>query len=347
MNNIKVISKNEDLVKDNSQQNTSCNTGIYVDFNNIKSNGGGKVQYDVLKQFAGRNGGYVNSMNIYMSKPINNETESTIENLLNKKQEIEKRITQTKVESINDKKSLLEIEEKINSEIEKIKKTNDKENDFNKIIKRMGYNIIYADTKIFEQKNGKKPIVKQNSDIMMVTDMMHQQNNIDRYLILTGDGDFSYTIKQLIKNGKLVEVIAFNNVSRDLKECCTYYSGYLIPNLLLNGKSNKNKPKWGLVGSRVRGYIHKVYGTYSFANFYRKIDDKMWIISSNHPENSLESVFIPHIEVIGENISDENRKDGCIYEFTLELNENKQPDSTKEMTDLVATKVKRIDGAFI
>jgi len=284
------------LQKDNKPQKT-FSIGIYIDLNNIKSNGGDKMQYDVLIEYALRNGGYVNSMNVYMSKPINHET--------------------------------------------------DKENDFKKIIKRIGYNIVYADTKIFEQENDQKPIIKQNADVMIATDMMNHQDNIDRYLILTGDGDFSYTIKQLIKNGKYVEVVAFSNVSRDLKECCNIYqSGYLIPNLLFKGKSSKNKPTWGDTGSRVRGYIHKVYGTYSFAYFYKKINDKMWIISNNHPENSLESVFVPHIELIGENITDENRKDGCIYEFTLEENENKQ-DSTKEMTDLVATKVKRIEGAFI
>ncbi len=67
----------------------------------------------------------------------------------------------------------------------------------------------------------------------LAIDALLQARNLDRIILLTGDGDFIRLVLALQNMGCRVEVIGFNNVSRELKEAAdSYLSGYLVPGLL-------------------------------------------------------------------------------------------------------------------
>jgi len=67
----------------------------------------------------------------------------------------------------------------------------------------------------------------------LAIDALLQARNLDRIILLTGDGDFIRLVLALQNMGCRVEIIAFNNVSNELKEVAdSYLSGFLIPGLL-------------------------------------------------------------------------------------------------------------------
>jgi len=74
---------------------------------------------------------------------------------------------------------------------------------------------------------------KANADMDLAIDALHQARNLDRVILLTGDGDFIRLVLALQNMGCRVEVIGFKYVSSELKEAAdSYLSGYLIPGLL-------------------------------------------------------------------------------------------------------------------
>ncbi len=73
---------------------------------------------------------------------------------------------------------------------------------------------------------------KANSDIEIVVDAMNSCKNLDKIILVTGDGDFVYLINYLQSIGKIVEVIGFKNVSSEIRrESNLFISGFLIPNI--------------------------------------------------------------------------------------------------------------------
>nr|MDA3786569.1 NYN domain-containing protein [Deltaproteobacteria bacterium] len=74
---------------------------------------------------------------------------------------------------------------------------------------------------------------KANADMDLAIDAILQSRNLDRIILLTGDGDFIRLVTALQNKGCRVEIIGFNNVSNDLREAADLYlSGFLIPGLL-------------------------------------------------------------------------------------------------------------------
>jgi hypothetical protein len=76
----------------------------------------------------------------------------------------------------------------------------------------------------------------------LAIDALLQARNLDRVILLTGDGDFIRLVVALQNMGSRVEVIGFNNVSNQLKETAdSYLSGYLVPGLLpIQGGPSEN-----------------------------------------------------------------------------------------------------------
>lgn len=67
----------------------------------------------------------------------------------------------------------------------------------------------------------------------MAVDMLLQSEKLDRVLMLTGDGDFVQVVRALQNRGCRVELVAFANISADLRqEVDMFIPGWLIPNLL-------------------------------------------------------------------------------------------------------------------
>ncbi len=103
---------------------------------------------------------------------------------------------------------------------------------YHDILRQCGFKVIKKYVKHFVDDEGILT-TKANADMDLAIDALLQARNLDRVILMTGDGDFIRLVLALQNMGCRVEVIGFNNVSHELKEAAdSYLSGFLIPGLL-------------------------------------------------------------------------------------------------------------------
>ena len=103
---------------------------------------------------------------------------------------------------------------------------------YHDILRQCGFKVIKKYVKHFVDDEGILT-TKANADMDLAIDALLQARNLDRIILLTGDGDFIRLVLALQNMGCRVEVIGFDNVSHELKEAAdSYLSGFLIPGLL-------------------------------------------------------------------------------------------------------------------
>lgn len=112
---------------------------------------------------------------------------------------------------------------------------------YHDILRQCGFKVIKKYVQHFVDDEGILT-TKANADMDLAIDALLQARNLDRVILLTGDGDFIRLVVALQNNGSRVEVIGFNNVSNQLKEIAdSFLSGYLVPGLLpIQGGHNEN-----------------------------------------------------------------------------------------------------------
>ena len=100
-------------------------------------------------------------------------------------------------------------------------------------------------------------------------------------------------VKALQNKGCRVEVLAFNNVSSDLKkEADVFTSGYLVPDLLTSD-NDITKP-WGTEGSRVRGICYNWFADkgYGFMRYLKNINGGLWVTDTRKLDSPYETAFV-------------------------------------------------------
>lgn len=103
---------------------------------------------------------------------------------------------------------------------------------YHDVLRKCGFKVIKKYVKHYVDDEG-VVTTKANADMDLAIDAILQARNLDRIILLTGDGDFIRLITALQNMGCRVEVIGFNNVSNELREAADYYiSGFLVPGLL-------------------------------------------------------------------------------------------------------------------
>ena len=103
---------------------------------------------------------------------------------------------------------------------------------YHDVLRQCGFKVIKKFVKHFVDDEGILT-TKANADMDLAIDAILQARNLDRVILLTGDGDFVRLVQALQNMGCRVEVIAFKYVSKELKESAdSFLSGYLIPGLL-------------------------------------------------------------------------------------------------------------------
>lgn len=103
---------------------------------------------------------------------------------------------------------------------------------YHDVLRKCGFKVIKKYVKHYVDDEG-VVTTKANADMDLAIDAILQSRNLDRIILLTGDGDFIRLVTALQNKGCRVEVIGFNNVSNDLRESADIYtSGFLIPGLL-------------------------------------------------------------------------------------------------------------------
>ena len=103
---------------------------------------------------------------------------------------------------------------------------------YHDVLRSCGFKLIKKISKRYVGPDG-EVTVKANADMDPAIDALIQSRNLDRIVLLSGDGDYVRLIQALQNRGCRVEVIGFKNVSHSLKEEADYYaSGFLIPGLM-------------------------------------------------------------------------------------------------------------------
>lgn len=187
-------------------------------------------------------------------------------------------------------------------------------------IRDSGWKVVDKAVSRYVSKEDGSIVTKANADIEIAIDVISQSRNLDKIILVTGDGDFVRLVGELQNRGCRVEVISFDNISRALIESADEFTnGYLIPGL---GRSSNRLPgmpavplAWGKTGSRMRGTVYSwVEGKgYGFIRCLREISDEPWRGIDNASDSAWVSVFVhksklnglrydvlPHREVIVE-----------------------------------------------
>ncbi len=115
---------------------------------------------------------------------------------------------------------------------------------YHDVLRQCGFKVIKKYVKHFVDDEGILT-TKANADMDLAIDALLQARNLDRIILLTGDGDFIRLVLALQNMGCRVDVISFKNASNDLKEVAdSYLSGFLIPGLLpLNSSAGENRQR--------------------------------------------------------------------------------------------------------
>jgi uncharacterized LabA/DUF88 family protein len=168
----------------------------------------------------------------------------------------------------------------------------EKSDNFHAILRDFGFKVIVKKVKWYYDENNTR-FGKANADLDMAVDSLLQSDRLDYVLLATGDGDFLQVVKALQNKGCRVEVLAFNNVSSDLKkEADVFTSGYLVPDLLTSD-NDITKP-WGTEGSRVRGICYNWFSDkgYGFMRYLKNINGGLWVTDTRKLDSPYETAFV-------------------------------------------------------
>jgi len=259
--------------------------GVYVDTANLYRSGGQRMQYDVLREFACRDGAELLRLNAYVSYDADRAKTDTVY-----------------ARNVNR---------------------------FYSVLRDFGYKVIVKEVKWYEDESGKR-YGKADADLDLAVDMLAQSANLDRVLLVSGDGDFSKAVKAVQNKGCRVEVIAMDNVSLELRqEADMFISGYLIPNLI---PVSNDTALWGQIGSVVRGvcYFHKL--DYGFMRFLGKISSDIWIIDAKRPDSPYKTAFFHDTNL--PNTVDPQTLPNYNHVFEFELTESTRRDGSFEATNI-------------
>ena len=260
--------------------------GVYVDAANISRNGGQRMQYDILREFACRDHAEPLRLNVYLSYDEERAETNTV--------------------------------------------YRDKARAYQSALRELGYKVIEKRVKWFQDEAGNR-YGKANADLDMAVDVLLQSENLDRVLLVTGDGDFVQVVRALQNKGCRVEALAFDNVSEELRrESDMYVSGYLVPGLLPTRGDDYFSPIWGAMGSRVRGYCyhHDDNKSFGFMRFLVKLSPYLWKTDSRDSDSPYRTAFF-HDSSLPDSFNVMKLPSrNHIFEFTLAEPNGKQPVAT-------------------
>ena len=100
-----------------------------------------------------------------------------------------------------------------------------RQDNFFTVLKKQGYKLITKPLKVITDMDATKgDIRKANFDVEIALDAMKFLETYDTMVLLSGDSDFDYLVKQLRQEGKKVIIISSRyHISKELIESCTRY----------------------------------------------------------------------------------------------------------------------------
>jgi uncharacterized LabA/DUF88 family protein len=190
---------------------------------------------------------------------------------------------------------------------------------FQDALRDTGWKICEKSVKWFSKPDGSL-YSKANADVDITVDIIRASERLDKIILVTGDGDFISLVEYTQKIGCQVEVVGFQNVSKDLqKSCDLFMSGYLIPGLVADA-SEDSHAQWGNLGSKVRGVCFQWNQTrnFGFMRYIRNLNKNITVMDNRDPESAYDTCFF-HISDLPKDFdsSDLANRD-IIFSFNLE-----------------------------
>ncbi len=189
---------------------------------------------------------------------------------------------------------------------------------FHAALRDVGYKVIQKDVKWYSDDTGRR-FGKANVDLDLAVDALLQSQNMDRVIIATGDGDFVQVVRALQNRGCRVEIIAFDNVSGDLRrEADLFMSGYLIPNLL-PVKHIQSGNHWAAVNSYARGvcYAYDETKGYGWLRYLRTFEGDLWRTDSREESSPYRTIYF-HSSQLPHNVDKRKLTDRqVVFEFRI------------------------------
>lgn len=206
---------------------------------------------------------------------------------------------------------------------------------FYSLLREFGYKVMIKEVRWYEDESGKR-YGKANADLDLAVDMLLQSENLDRVMLVTGDGDFTRVVHAVQNKGCRVEVVALDNASADLRrESDLFISGYLVPDLVptfTNGGPSGDEVEWGEIGSVVRGtcYFHKQ--NYGFMRFLRATGSKLWLTDTQNPDSPYATAYF-HDSSLPDSVDPLNLP-SYNHIFQFELIESRHPSGKFEARNI-------------
>jgi hypothetical protein len=202
-------------------------------------------------------------------------------------------------------------------------------NEFFFVLREYGYKINRKIVKWFTDESGSR-YCKANADLDMAVDALLQSEYLDRVIFATGDGDFVKVVRALQNRGCRVEIVAFQNVSKELRyEADMFMPGYLIPNLFpIKQPRGKN---WGDVGSIVVGrcYHYDQQRGRGYMRYLTRISGGLWITDARNPNSPYRTAYFTKSD-LPEGTTPYDLPDRNLI-FQFKLNEQKEAGSAHAM----------------
>jgi len=149
-------------------------------------------------------------------------------------------------------------------------------------LRDQGFRVTVKQVRHFTDEDGNEAS-KSNADLDMAVDALTESERLDTVLLVTGDGDFVQVVRALQSKGCRVEVLGFENVSKELRDAADQYmNGYLIPGLLPTRAATDPRARWGQTGSRVRGLCNRFFADegYGFIGYWPAVPQSSVLTAS-------------------------------------------------------------------
>lgn len=95
----------------------------------------------------------------------------------------------------------------------------------------MGYEVVQVRSKRYRDGT----IEKADLDIKIVTDLFTKFDEYDEAILVSGDGDFTDTVQQLMERGKRMKVVSMRSrLAQELRESGADFLENILPQLLMD-----------------------------------------------------------------------------------------------------------------
>lgn len=244
---------------------TQVRVGVYADVPNTYRNGGQRLQYDVLRQFAARDYAEPLRLNAYVTfDTARAERDETY------------------------REGALSFHGKL------------RDYGFKVVVKEVQTPDLRGLDEEARAAAYRGPTA--SPDVDLAVDALLQSENLDRIVLASGNGDFLALIHALQSRGCRVELVGLDHTAPALKDQVDLYvNGYLIPGLVPISRGNGSAPAWGTPGSRVRAvcYWYEQERGFGYMRFLKAVLPGLWYTDARHRESPYATAFfrdssLPH-----------------------------------------------------